>query len=592
VRTQPDPKSAPYSFSFVLSSCNLPVVRINDLMAFLLGVGGSAVAMSSLELPPERWTFPTWVPTWSRKVLGWLGKWLGKALVFAAGWFVQNTTGVRQYRRLLLRSPFVKLSAVFDSVVLELVCAASDGQLPGVGDAVHTPAGASGVVACSPTRTGKHALRVVLTQAIGTFEPESPLAYRVKVKDGKSEKEEVRQIGLIGKSYRGRPWYEPPSFFIHAGDQIYYDFPRKSRVPDRDRYRLAYVEAWSDDESARHVLAHWPHYMTLDDHEIADQFARDFQPPAASSGDEYLEKAMSVYSEYVAPRNPPRIEPTRSGAAESYWYQFETGGARFFVLDTRTQRFDHKGQIIDGEQMHRLLEWMKEFQNDVKFVVTSVPFVAEVHASEQFEILHKDGRRERVNPQHDKWSATRFRRQREQIIDWIHEHDISRLVFLTGDLHCCYHATMRIGRGSKYECMMVHELAGGPLNQLQLAAAVDFKTPCARVTARQIPYEVVLERFHSQVNAVMHVKVEYVERERLSPAGRMRMPEVEWNVLRTLTDMRATDWKAVINRDASPYCGEPTMTGRIAFVKRRTLASLDTWPTVSPTLEGGHDAGR
>ena len=86
-------------------------------------------------------------------------------------------------------------------------------------------------------------------------------------------------VGVITNVLRGKKWYSPPSFFLHAGDQIYYDFPDVDREPDRNEYRVAYREALFYDVANRHLLSHWPQYMTLDDHEIADQYAQDFNPP-------------------------------------------------------------------------------------------------------------------------------------------------------------------------------------------------------------------------------------------------------------------------------------------------------------------------
>ena len=46
----------PEPFSFVLSSCNLSVVSINNFLALLAATAGTSLANSSLDLPVERWT--------------------------------------------------------------------------------------------------------------------------------------------------------------------------------------------------------------------------------------------------------------------------------------------------------------------------------------------------------------------------------------------------------------------------------------------------------------------------------------------------------------------------------------------------------
>ena len=44
----------------------------------------------------------------------------------------------------------------------------------------------------------------------------------------------------------------------------------------------------------------------------------------------------------------------------------------------------------------------------------------------------------------DKWCGRPFRWQRDEIIDFIEEKAIERVVFLVGDMHCAYHASMSI----------------------------------------------------------------------------------------------------------------------------------------------------
>jgi hypothetical protein len=240
------------------------------------------------------------------------------------------------------------------------------------------------------------------------------------------------------------------------------------------------------------------------------------------------------------------------------------------------------------------------------------------------------------NPVNDKWSAIRFKRQRDEIIDFIAHNGIEHLVFLTGDMHCCYHATMQIGAGSKYESTTVHELAGGPVNQLQLADPSEFIMRHADTTSQGSEYEIVLDRFHSEVSAVMHLKVTYVDWI-AGPQG-AKVPEVEWNVIRTLTDTGSSAWKVDNSatqstqsnegpkdkpaaRAAKPIkvpgeepitggapakpikrppdeaipvesggtaikllgdepvrAGEPTMSGRISFVRKRKAGDLPDWP--------------
>ena len=602
-RTFPEQQPGkPFSFSFVLSSCNLSVVNINNLLALIAAAAGTSVAMSSLDIPAERWRWP-----WLR-----LGRVLPKAALYLVAMFTQWATGLKQPSPPYLRSPFLKLCAVFEASLLRV--SAQDASIPAVGDIVWSSSG-KGVLACSAAVIKKGDKEhdkppewaLLLTHVEGTFSEGQAVFRRGPAASGDQKK----TVGCVTlQSVAAKPWHQPPAFFIHAGDQIYYDFPSETVEPDRDKYRLAYREAWFDDHQNRHLLAHWPHYMAWDDHEIADQFALDFKPPADGvEPEEYLDEATTAYQEYVQPRHPSRAGIAR-GTSKSNWYCFDKGATRFFVLDTRTQRRNglggQNGQIIDPDQEQALLTWMGDHPNDLKFVITSVPFVAEINENPTAKTPKwnsQDTASEKGNDPFDTWSASRFQQQRTRIISYIFQNSIERVVFLTGDMHCSYHATMLIGREEdyrrKYECITVHELAGGPANQLQLATGEDFYSRrtgriADTVVSEECPpkdviYDVMLNQFHSQVNAVMHVKVDYVERDDITTAGRAITPEVEWNVIRTLTDNGALAWtrdgnqKRTQARYAADVNGEtvrvhePVMSGRIAFARKRLTKDLDEW---------------
>jgi phosphodiesterase/alkaline phosphatase D-like protein len=604
LRTVRAASAQPDSFSFVLSSCNLSIVSINNFLALLAATAGTSLADSSLDLPFDRWQAPPF--RWLR----WLFRPAAKlALRFTAG-SIKWATGLKQSGSTYLRSPFLKLSAVFESCVIDIPApprpepnadqAHRDRLFLAVADHVQSSWGATGVVASIAVVDAENIRRVVLTQVQGTFEKDAVLFRCVST----GRRESLHRLGAIKQVRAGRQWYEPPSFFIHAGDQIYYDFPEARRAPDRNEYRLAYREAWFEDDALRHVLAHWPHYMTLDDHEIADQFALDFHAPAAQfEPGEYLREATMAYRNYAGALNPSRPNSNPPPAAGPFWYTFNKGRTQFFVMDTRTQRRDKKEEVIDPAQMSALLCWMSEHKHkdDLKFVVTSVPFVAEINevVSNKKDDWFKDTKR---NSEQDKWSAERFKRQREEIIEHIAAERIEHLVFLTGDMHCCYHATMRIGFGNtNYESTIVHELAGGPVNQLQLARVNEFDRRRTARTGGDTPvdYEVALEHFHGDVSAVMHLKVEYLPRDQVTGETRAMVPEVEWNVIRTLTDPGPEGWlEDEPLKAASPgvpespthqttggtrsgttaiRSGEPVMSGRISFAKRRRPEELLPW---------------
>lgn len=332
----------------------------------------------------------------------------------------------------------------------------------------------------------------------------------------------------------------PPAFMIHCGDQIYFDvdYPSRTEIDKTDYrsdYRHNYRQAWFNDESAHELLRSFPNYMVLDDHEVLDGYGN-----AVSDEVKRLEdSALAVYDEYVSARQPD--SPGR-------YYSFEYGDAGFFVLDTRSERWREIGlaAMIDEPQMEALETWLRSSAHAVKFIITSVPFVAQLRPAG----LDARGAR-RSDEQSDKWSGAPWEAQRERIISAIFESKVERLLFLTGDMHCTYHATMKIGL--PHDRVTIHELAGGPINQLLFAKRDDFyarysgefanprsnlgernrpeelrKSLEARLPGkrpRNLPWTSTLEAFHGSAPAILRVSIS----RRPDDAS----PVVEWEALRT-----------------------------------------------------------
>lgn len=296
----------------------------------------------------------------------------------------------------------------------------------------------------------------------------------------------------------------PPDFMIHAGDQIYFDFPLPSRLPSRSAYRRAYRQAFFGDPDQRAFLADFPQYMTLDDHEIVDGFARDHVPIPGRDPDAYAGPALWAYDEYVASRQTPNAGSGHRG------YAFEHGAVRFLVLDTRTQRTRRERRMLDEAQLALLLHWLDEHRDRIKFVVSSVPFLAELGDAPGL-----------AEERDDKWTGRFYRGQRDQILDFLHERGIGRLVFLVGDMHCTYHVTTQLGTTGQR--VLVHELAGGPIHQAQYAARGDFREEVLGRTSRGgAPLRTWLRAFSGSAAGVLRVSV--------SPG---RRPEIRWRVVPT-----------------------------------------------------------
>lgn len=249
------------------------------------------------------------------------------------------------------------------------------------------------------------------------------------------------QISKIAASTEAR-------FMIHAGDQIYADIPFKPDI-SLQHYRDKYLDAWEDCVPARKVLTELPHYMILDDHEIINNFENNMFSGTLDHV-RLAEMAMKVYWEFQHSHNPQAAAQGRH-----YHYSFSHGDTQFFVMDTRYHRFSGKGQMIAPEQEAELLAWLSAHKDKTKFIVTSVPFVAEV----------KD-------PDKDKWCDKAYDEQRGRILGHILNNDITKVIFLTGDMHAALHATLSVQNAANKSCV-VHELMSSPINQFTPDWAVD-----------------------------------------------------------------------------------------------------------------------
>lgn len=286
-----------------------------------------------------------------------------------------------------------------------------------------------------------------------------------------------------------------PDFMIHCGDQVYADIIAAPPAPFMHLryYRELYQKAWSVKPTAQ-VLARLPHYMVLDDHEIFDNFFNG-KPYAGENSDVIRDFAKQAYKEYQHSRNPQTFSP-------AFYYSFDYAGAQFFALDLRTERHVGANATICGSrQMADFKSWLLTHKRALKFVVTSIPFVGEA----------RDG--------NDKWCGTMFSAQRDEIIDFVAANGIDRLVFLTGDMHCSYHATMTVKATAGD--ITVHELMSSPINQATSGLHQLLET-ATRTTSGGVRYDVALDptEFYGAHSNVMHVKA--------AESGR-----VTWEIYRT-----------------------------------------------------------
>ncbi len=225
---------------------------------------------------------------------------------------------------------------------------------------------------------------------------------------------------------------------LMAGDQIYADMAASSQ--SFAQYCANYRRSFTM-PNLRRLLSRVPTYMTLDDHEIADNWSMDRlvdpslgEAQRAANRARYL-GAIEAYRCYQVVHGPAlerKGEPGATNLLDRYWYTFQAGPARFFVLDVRTERY-HRAQppqMISARQLQALQEWMLADRGGLKFVVSPVPFFPDL-------ILAGWALGER----NDKWAG--FQHQRQRLLDFMRDEGVHRTVFLSGDVHVSLWAELK-----------------------------------------------------------------------------------------------------------------------------------------------------
>jgi len=203
---------------------------------------------------------------------------------------------------------------------------------------------------------------------------------------------------------------------IMLGDQIYAD-DLNFLGPDQqvDEFLGRYRAAFSQEHLGR-LMASVPTYMTLDDHEIEDNW-----PHKADRKDLQVKypAAIHAYSIYQMSHSPlGRLNPEGTALASMphyFWYNFSDGCCDFFVMDTRTERRD-QAEIVSQRQMSALKDWLGSENDQVKVIVSSVPIFPDFKT-----------------PSSDKWSG--FLSQRDELLNFIYDKKIRKIVTLSGDVH-------------------------------------------------------------------------------------------------------------------------------------------------------------
>jgi alkaline phosphatase D len=245
-------------------------------------------------------------------------------------------------------------------------------------------------------------------------------------------------------------------FVLMLGDQIYADEWRYNGLGKvavtLDEYRRIYLNTWSDPD-LRALLGRVPVFMTLDDHEVDNDWHWEDKRRAHALVPWYtrflrwiggrplperriprrrVRHALQAYWEHQGMHAPKLLLPMEreraggefnlmEGDAGSLAYTFYYGAAAFFVMDTRTMRIHNRDtRVILGQAQWKVLqEWLLDVKDayPVKFLVTSSALLFEMFGD------FAD----------DRWSG--FRAERDRLLFFLAGHGIENVYFLAGDLH-------------------------------------------------------------------------------------------------------------------------------------------------------------
>jgi len=260
------------------------------------------------------------------------------------------------------------------------------------------------------------------------------------------------------------------SFMLMIGDQIYADLSKYNGLKDhiavsREDFLEVYRHEWSN-PYMRELLKNMPVFMTLDDHEVDNdwhwkdssrtegavawytRFTRWLKrrpPEEINLSIERIRTALQVYWEHQGMHGPKLLMPEsvakdqvqlEAGKPISFAYTFTYGNAAFFVMDTRSMRMrmPGKGEVLGNEQWLKLKIWLTKAKDEypLKFIVTSTAFLHFLIGDYSL----------------DRWSG--FPRERNRLVHYIHEHEIEGVYLLTGDLHSGHAISVDvIGRNGK-----------------------------------------------------------------------------------------------------------------------------------------------
>lgn len=273
-------------------------------------------------------------------------------------------------------------------------------------------------------------------------------------------------------------------FMLMTGDQIYADAYGRNGLSccalSLEEYRKVYAYTWSRPPFQK-LLQKIPIYMTLDDHEVDD----DWTWTDLSRSKARIPTWDAIIRRWHGrPKTECELTPGRiKNALQAYWehqgmhargyfsplalnneyrytlapndrgslaYRFTYGAAAFLVLDTRTMRVREKDgaqKMLGDGQWQVLKNWLDDVKGKypVKFIVTSCAMLYQL----RFDIPK------------DRWTG--FEDERDTFIKELAERDLRGVYLLAGDLHSAH--AMEVQIPGKSRLIPLWEFCATPFEQ-------------------------------------------------------------------------------------------------------------------------------
>lgn len=255
----------------------------------------------------------------------------------------------------------------------------------------------------------------------------------------------------------------PLDFMLWMGDQIYNDkmLFLTANNSSRDDFFEVYKH-FLNNAYVKPVLANIPNYMVMDDHEIENSFAdgaADYANSGLFSSKTKKERlingilAMYCYQLSHGPIYSSVADPEQPGVAfikgqednqvpVRHYAAVTMGDVGLFLMDCRKERNKDKDLLISEHQEADLLTFLSDPKYRVRFVVSSVTFLADDDSSKK---------------RADNWK--RAAAQRNRIISHLIKHSIPNVFFLSGDVHSHFAARLEINKKPS----SIYQLVSGSL---------------------------------------------------------------------------------------------------------------------------------